>query len=152
MTNQKLSEYKGNFAMVVLDEHPDEAKEYFVEEANEAAVILREKGKSKSELYLAGRVVSFYDVPPKPAAPLKARRAAPLELSKAKRHLVDFHGYKLTDINRLSDQEALDFHETIDHKELDMGHYHGVSKAEEEVAKTQADAVPAAEEVATASA
>ena len=131
-----IEDYKGKTLSMRLDDHEDvnEYKDYLVEEATPVAYILREKGKSKSNLYLVASILAFKAPAPKPPTPLKAKRVAPLEASKAKRHLLDFHAYRLTDINPLTAEQALAFHDGIDHGELDLGHYHGLSKAEEAAA------------------
>ena len=138
VAERTLEDYKGKTVSIVLDEHPEEAKEYVVEEATPLAYILREKGKSKQELYLADRIVSWEPPAPKPPAPLKAKRLGELTADKAKRHLLDFHAYTLSDVNKLSDKDALEFHGTIDHEALDLGHYH--KKTEREAAIEAASA------------
>jgi hypothetical protein len=136
-----IEDFKGKTLSMRLDDHEDvnEYKDYLVEEATPVAYILREKGKSKSNLYLVASILAFKAPAPKPPTPLKAKRVAPLEENKAKRHLLDFHAYKLSDINPLTAKDALAFHESIDHAELDLGHYHGLSKAEEAAAAGDED-------------
>ena len=45
-----------------------------------------------------------------------------VELGTVKRHLVDRHGYALADINAMAPEQALEFHDSIDHSPL--SHFH----------------------------
>lgn len=130
-----LSEHKGKLIDVVLTSHPDEAKTYKVEEAAGEMVILREKGKSSPDLVSLTDIVSWTPPAPKDPAPLKAKRLKPVEADKVKRHLLDAHGYQVATINPLTEAEAVALHDSIDHKELDLGHWHGLPKAAEAIAE-----------------
>lgn len=135
MSDQDIAQYKGKFIEAVLAENDGESKEYKVEEAANGFAILREKGKSKPDLVKIEDIISFTPPAPKPPAPLKARRQNPVEPDDVKRHLVDSHGYKVTDINSLTVEQAVELHEGIDHQELDLGHFHALSKREQAIAE-----------------
>ena len=135
MSDQDISQYKGKFVEIELAEHDGESKEYKVEEAMGNLVLLREKGKSSPQLIETDKIISFTPPAPKPPAPLKAKRQNPVEPEQVKRHLVDNHGYKVSDINSLTVEQAVALHDDIDHQELDLGHFHALSKREQAIAE-----------------
>lgn len=135
MSDQGIAQFKGKFVEAVLADNDGESKEYKVEEAAGDLVILREKGKSAPSLVKLVDIISFTPPAPKPPAPLKARRQNPVDSDDVKRHLVDSHGYKVTDINSLTVEQAVELHEGIDHEALDLGHFHALSKREQAIAE-----------------
>jgi len=135
LSDQGIGQYKGDFVEIELASHAGEAKEYRVEEANLGMVILREKGKSSPFLAKEEDIISFTPPAPKPPAPLKAKRIKPIESENVKRHLVDMHAYRVADINGISEEEAVRLHDSIDHQELDLGHFHALSKREQAIAE-----------------
>ena len=120
---------------VILDDAGvrQESKEYKVEAANGGFYILREKGRSAPHLVPSLQIESFEVPEPKPVL-LKAKRLKPVDDSAVKRHLLDTHGYKVGDINGISQEQAVALHESIDHQEIDLGHFHGLSPKEEKIA------------------
>lgn len=135
MSDQGIAQYKGKFVEAVLAENDGESKEYKVEEAAGDLVILREKGKSAPSLVKLVDIISFTPPASKPPAPLKAKRLNPVEADAVKRHLMGNHGYKVSDINSLTVEQAVDLHEGIDHVGLDLGHFHALSKREQAIAE-----------------
>lgn len=135
------SGYKGKRVIVVVNGENGEAQEIegTIDSVTAGAFILRPKGKTKVELIEDDDVLEIKDAPT-PTKALKAKSLKPIELGQARAHLLDRHGYKLSDINALSEQEAFDFHATVDHSEL--GHNHDTSPApsaaEEAVAEAEA--------------
>lgn len=134
--SQDISQYKDSdeFILVELVEHTGESKEYKVEGVGGGLVILREKGKSQPKLLNESDIVSFEAKPAKPQV-LKAKRLNPVDDDKVKRHLVDMHAYRVSDINGITVEDAVQLHNEIDHKELDLGHFHAVSKREQAIAE-----------------
>lgn len=55
---------------------------------------------------------------------LKRSTLRTVKLGAARKHLLERHGYKLADVNGMSEQQAFDFHATLNHEELDLGHVH----------------------------
>lgn len=126
------SEYQGKRVTLTLS-NPEEGGENLVLEgkidvANAAAILFKAKGRSNLEMYENDRVLSVETAPEKPKA-LKAKNLKEVEATGVKQHLVDRHGYKLTDINALEDDAAHEFHSDLDHS--DLGHVH---KGEDETA------------------
>ena len=135
MTDIDISQYKGKFVELELDDHAGEKKEYKVEEAMGNLVLLREKGKSSPQLVETEKILSLTPPAPKAPAPLKAKRLNPVDSEQVKRHLVDNHGYRVADINSLTVEQAVELHEGIDHKAEDLGHFHALSKREQAIAE-----------------
>ncbi|ADD80853.1 gp067 [Rhodococcus phage ReqiDocB7] len=142
-----LEDFKGKICTIVLrdDEgNEGEAKEYQVVEANGGMYILREKGKSATELVTSDRIADW-KAPERKPAKLRAKRLNPVTAENVKRHLLDNHAYRVADINELSSEDALDLHNEIDHEGLDLGHFHDVSRREKAIAEAGAD--PEAEDL-----
>lgn len=137
-----LEDFKGKFCTITLAEEdgtPGEPKEYLVEEANGGFFILREKGKSSGGLIEGSRILSF-EPPAKKVFPLKAKRLNPVDANAVKRHLLDAHGYRVSDINGLTEEQAVELHDGIDHKDLDLGHFHALSPREQAIAASGSEA------------
>ena len=107
-----------------------------VEAANVHGVMLKPKGQVKPEILNLDEIEEIRFAPEK-AKNIKAKVLKPIEHGQARGHLLERHGLTLKEVNALSEEEALEFHESIDHVAKDLGHVHG-SKEE----------TPAAEAVA----
>lgn len=141
-----ITEYVGKRVEVTfaegVQEDSDNAKiTGKVENANAVGFVFKPAGSSKSRLYQTSDVAEIR-MAPEAEPVLRSRRLDPIALKNVKRHLVDRHGYTLTDINDMSPEAALDFHEGLGHD--DLGHYHDLSKAQkEEVAEVTEAPAPA---------
>lgn len=135
MSDQGIGQYKKQFVHIELTSHAGETKEYKVEEAANGFVVLREKGKSSPALIKEEDIVGFLPPEPKPVPPLKARRQNPVAAEDVKRHLVDNHGYQVSQINAITVEEAVALHDGIDHEGLDLSHFHALSKREQAIAE-----------------
>lgn len=89
--------------------------------AMDKAIAFKEKGKSNLVLIEAKDIAAIH-IAAEAESEMKPRRLNLVELSSVKRHLVDRHGYALADINAMSPEQALEFHDGIDHSPL--SHYH----------------------------
>lgn len=89
--------------------------------ANIGAVMIRPRGKSNSTLIKAEQVVSITHVPAGPKK-IKQKVLAEVGLDKARQHLVDAHGYAVSVINGITNEQGLATHNSIDH--ADLGHRH----------------------------
>lgn len=111
-----------------------------VENANEIGFVFKPAGSSKSRLYQVEHIETIA-MAPEAEPVLRARRLDPATLKGVKRHLVDRHGYTLEDINAMSPERGLDFHDDeVNHEGL--GHFHAEPKAKQDDA---AEAAPVAE-------
>jgi hypothetical protein len=75
---------------------------------------------------------------------IKSKSLKVITLGNARQHMADRHGYKVADINGMTEQAAFEFHSTLDHSEL--GHNHdetkrsaATAKAEKAQAESEAD-------------
>lgn len=89
--------------------------------ANAGGILYREKGKSRLDLIPADEVIEVRLAPQEPAK-VRIKKLAILALGKARQHLVTDHGYKVSEISKLSEDEAFAFHGGLDH--TDLGHAH----------------------------
>lgn len=97
-----------------------------IESANSLGFVFKPFGSPKVALYEVGQIVNLALAAEK-EAPLKPRRINPVDMGNVKRHLVDRHGYPLADIDTMSADDALDFHETqVQHASL--SHFHADAK------------------------
>ena len=119
---------------VVNDEGREVEIEGTIEAASAAGVVLRQKRARRSEVYAAHQILDAEVLVV--GKRLKRRQLAPLEEGEARQHLIDRHGYKMEDIEQLSEEEALEFHAGIDHAPL--GHSHRApTPAEAAIAETE---------------
>lgn len=144
------SEFQGKKVVVVRNlSEPNEKGESAVEieglaqSANELGILIKPKGKVSLELIPADEIeeVSFA---PEKEKPLKAKTLKPVSYGQARAHLLERHGVDLEWVNSVSEQEAYDYHKSLDHEELNLGHVHGEkeskSKAEEAIADAEDNA------------
>ena len=142
------SEFQGKKVIVVRNlPEPDENGAQAVEveglaqSANELGILIKPKGKVKLDLIPADEIeeVSFA---PEKAKALKAKTLKVVEYGQARAHLLERHGVDLEWVNSVSEQEAYDYHKTLDHVELKLGHVHGEkskSEAEQAIAEAEGD-------------
>lgn len=126
----ELSKYQSKRVVVVRNlAEPNEKGERAVEieglaqAANALGVLIKPKGKTNVEL------IELHDIEEISFAPeknkiLKPKSLRPVTYGQAKSHLLERHGYTLTEANALTEEEALETHDKIDHVEDDLGHIH----------------------------
>lgn len=140
------SEFQGKKVLVVrkLDK-PNEKGESAVEveglaqSANELGILIKPKGKVQLELIPADEIEEVSYAPEKAKA-LKAKTLKPVEYGQARTHLLERHGVDLEWANAVTEQEAFDYHKSLDHEELKLGHVHGdksASPASEAIAEAE---------------
>lgn len=125
--------------LVYLEEGKDEATELegTLVAANDLGLMIKPKGRTAATIIDMSTVQDVRHAPVSDKA-IVAKKLKSVEFGRAKQHLLDRHGLKLSDINRLSEQDAFDFHTGLDHKKLELGHVHVT-------AQEAADAVKAAQ-------
>jgi uncharacterized DUF497 family protein len=105
-----------------------------VETGNAMGVLFKEKGKTAIRLIEANKIERITYAPETP----KELKQKPLKLvthGEARSHLIERHGYKVSDIQRMAEPEALSYHNTLDH--ADLGHRHEEKKPVEAKAAEQ---------------
>lgn len=121
-----------------------------VEVGNALGVLFKIKGKAQPELVEASRITGVEAAPEKPKE-LKAKTLKPVELGGVRAHLLERHGVSLDWANSVTEEQAKEYHDGLDHEALKLGHVHkapeasterdeAVAAAEAEVAQTAADA------------
>jgi hypothetical protein len=112
---------------LAADEH-----EGTVEAVNGGFVLFKQKGKATARLVAEADIEEMRFAIEKPKE-LKQKKLAPVKYGEARQHLVDRHGYKIADINKMTEQQAFEFHNGggeqpgLDHREL--GHRHNDPQA-----------------------
>lgn len=146
MTGQDYSQYAGKKVVLKLND-TEEPLEGTVDSGNELGVLFKPKGKASLDLIDAGRIESIEAAPDAPKK-LSVKALQPLKDTGARQHLVDRHAYKVADIEGLSDEDALKFHDSeVGHDGL--GHNHtGKPKDSATEGEAAADAAPAEEPAA----
>ena len=112
--NLKTPNEKGELAVEI---------EGSLEAANDLGVMLKPKGQVKADIIDASEVEEIRLAPEKAKA-LKAKVLKIIELGQAKSHLLERHGLTLKEVNGLTEEDAFEFHESIDHEAKDLGHVH----------------------------
>lgn len=137
-----LVQYNGKKVTLVVfpeDGNGDAAElEGTIESANASGVLFRAKGKTKRDIIMSERIVEI-TLQPDTEARLKAKALKPVVLGQAKGHLLERHGYTLTEVNEMTEDAAFSAHASIDHKAADLGHMHQ-DKSETPAAQAVAEA------------
>ena len=100
--------------------------------ATVAGVPYKQKGKSDLKLTTYDKIEEI-SLAPEKAKSVTRKRLDPIELGKARQHLVDRHGVSVAWAKDASEQDAFNYHSDLSHD--DLGHYHAAKvKDEREVA------------------
>lgn len=94
-----------------------------VQVANEHGLLIKPKGQVKFELIPASEIEDVY-MAREGVKKLKRSKLKPVALGQARRHLVERHGITLEWANNATEEQALEYHNSLDHEGLDLGHYH----------------------------
>ena len=136
-TERDLAQYEGKRVVITQNlKEPNENGESAVEVegqvqvGNENGVLLKPKGKTNFTLIEAGDIEEIRLAPEKDKN-IKASKLRLVKVGQARRHMLERHGVTLSWANSVTEEQALEYHNTLDHEELDLGHVH-VDKAEKE--------------------
>lgn len=97
--------------------------------ANAMGVLLKPKGTTQATLIEAANIEEISLAPEKPKK-LVVRWLKDVEYGNARQHLVSSHGYNVSKVEPMTEEAALEFHETLDHS--DLAHRHGEKPAKGE--------------------
>lgn len=130
---KELEKFSGKQVIVhvITDDGSVEEKEGKFEEASEVGVAFKEKGKRDVDLLLPEQIEEVAAAPSKPKK-LTQKKLKPATESTARQHLADRHGYDLSDLNEMSDEQAFSDHEDIDHTNLGHKHESDEDEADDE--------------------
>lgn len=94
------------------------------------AVMFKQKGKATAGLIDIGDIerVDHADTGSKK---LVRKTLKVVKFGQARNHLLERHGYTVTQVNEITEKEAYDLHASIDHEAQDLGHVHK-DKADDE--------------------
>lgn len=114
---------------VVVVWHEDESSEATETEgtalaANDSGVLLKPKGKMQPILIASGQIDDLRHAE-ETVRKLGRKTLKIVEYGQARSHLLERHAYTVAQVNEMSEQEAYDIHEGIDHLAADLGHVHG---------------------------
>lgn len=116
----EITDYVGKRVDITLV-GADEPVHGIVASAGGDMLAFKEKGKSNLHLLKASDIADIrVSVEAEPE--MKPRRLNHVALDTVKRHLADRHGYRLADVNAMTPEAALEFHEGLDHDPL--SHFH----------------------------
>ena len=109
--------------VILVIEGDDENYEYegTVEAASEAALGFKEKGKRDLVIVKPSEIVEI-SLAPEKAKKVTQKKMKPIAEGNVRQHLADRHGLKLEEVNRMSEEEAVKYHDKLDHSIL--GHRH----------------------------
>jgi hypothetical protein len=139
-TADQLAEYTGKRVTVVRNlSEPNEAGESAVEVegqvqvGNELGLLIKPKGKLQFDLINLDEIEEISLVK-EGSKPLKRSKIAHVKIGGARRHLLERHGVTLKWANEATEEQAKEYHDSLNHEELDLGHVH-VDKADKDEKK-----------------
>lgn len=125
-----LTQYANTKVLARFDTDDAELVKGTVTAATPQGIIFKAYGKSNADLFPANRI-RHIEVQADSEPELKARRMDPVSVKNVKRHLIDRHCYNPAEVNPMTPEAALQFHdETLDHAVL--GHFHAEPPAKPE--------------------
>lgn len=113
----------------------EEPYEVTVMRASAMGILVKPKGSSTPKLVLADDVIDVEEIASTPST-LRQRALDPIAVGKARRHLLDYHGISLSQINEITEDQAVAQHEKLPHS--DAGHHHNGRKNAEGEAGAEA--------------
>lgn len=105
-----------------------------IEAGSEVGIAFREKGKRDVGLVEPNQIEEITAVAAKPKT-LPQKKLKVIAEGAVRQHLLDRHGYARSQVNPMTEAEAIELHDGIDHS--DLGHRH---VAEDEKASAEAEA------------
>lgn len=121
LSHDDMKKFEGNKVIINLPGKGGEM-EGKLEAYNEVAGgFFRKKGSPNGTIFELSEVQSIEFAPEK-ARKLSPRQLPIVEYGKARQHLADRHGITLDWINSVTEVEAFEAHEQLDHSQL--GHFH----------------------------
>lgn len=102
-----------------------------VQVANDIGLLLKPKGQVKFELIAKDEIEEVY-IAREAQRNLKRSKLNLVKLGQARRHLLERHGIQLSWVNNATEEQAFEYHESLDHEQLDLGHIHVDKGAEKE--------------------
>ncbi len=114
----------------------DEALEGKVEQASPAGIAFKRRGRRDIEPFFPDGIESIEVVEKRPTK-IKQKKQLPVADERVKAHLASAHGLTLTEVNALSQEDAVKMHNGIDH--TDLGHNHDKEPEAEKSEATESE-------------
>lgn len=126
-----LAEFDGKQVILhrIQEDGSAEELEGKIEAASPAGIAFKEKGRRDVDLVMPDEIDNIELAPEKPKT-IVQKKLKPVTINNVRQHLVDRHGFARSQANGLSDDDAYEIHEAIDHS--DLGHKHVAEEEEEE--------------------
>lgn len=126
---KSLAQFAGkNVSITLSGEHASLSGEGKVEAAGPFGVAFKPKGKSAT-IVEAANVEAIEAVAL--VKKITVKSLLPTNLDGVRQHLVDRHGYEVNAIEAYTPEQALEFHETLDHSKLAHNHLKKTGEADE---------------------
>ena len=129
-SEEQLAEFKDKKVVVTRNlAEPNEKGESAVEVegtvqiGNALGLLIKPKGKTNFELIPAAEIEEITLAKESNKA-IKRSKLQPVKLGQARRHLLERHGVQLAWVNSVTEEQALEYHNSLDHEDLDLGHVH----------------------------
>jgi hypothetical protein len=121
-----LQQYAGARVLVVVNKKDGTSTEVegLVDTVSAVALLIKPKGRTNLVIVEVGEIEEITLAPQK-EKPLKSKRLAPVKFGNARQHLLSGHAETLENVNSMTEEEAWNHHDKIDHVEDDLGHWHG---------------------------
>lgn len=149
VTAAELETFTGKNVKLVINREGQENVELEgkIELASEVGVAFKPRRKRDVDFIEPAHIVSIEEIA-EPASDLKQKTLPPVDAAKVRAHLIDRHGAPLSQVNGMTDEQALTLHGKIPHD--DLGHKH--LTAEEQAEKERKAAEKKAEKEAASAA
>lgn len=94
-----------------------------VEAVTETAIMFRPKGKTGATILEVAAIesIEFAETNDKK---LSRRTLKVVKFGQARAHLLERHAWTVADVNGVTEKQAFEIHEGIDHEAADLGHTH----------------------------
>lgn len=86
-------------------------------------LMVKPKGKTTPRLVEVSNIESI-DFAPEKAKNLTRKKLKPVGFGQARNHLLERHGFTLAQVNDMTEKQAFEHHEKVDHVAADLGHVH----------------------------
>lgn len=127
----QLAEYAGKQVTIVrnlADSNEAVEVEGKVQVGNQLGLLIKPKGKVQFDLIPIDEIEEV-SLAKEGNKALKRSKLQPVKVGQARRHLLERHGYTLAWVNSVTEEQAAEHHDEINHEEADLGHIH-VEKSE----------------------
>jgi hypothetical protein len=124
-----------NLAEAAPDGSTAEELEGTVEAFAGSTLLFKPKGKTTADMIEVGTLEKI-DYAPDKAKKISRKKLKPVTYGQARNHLAERHGFTLKQVNGLTEKQAFEAHNGIDHEGQDLAHIHVDKDAEAASAST----------------